>query len=45
MKSPITDHLKDFVPNLENYKAVQDFPCRKIEIKRISKKLVILFLH
>ena len=29
---PITDHLKDFVPDLEKYKVVQFFfLCRKIE--------------
>jgi hypothetical protein len=40
----ITDHLRDFVSDMENYKAVQVFPCWKIEIKRIAVFSVILFL-
>jgi hypothetical protein len=30
----ITDHLRDYTPNLEKYKAVQKIPYRKIENKR-----------
>ena len=37
MESPIINHLRDFVPNLEKYKVVQKKMFRKIEIKRIPK--------
>ena len=42
--APITDHLRDFAPNLEKYKVVQNFPFRKIEIKRTAKFWVNLIL-
>jgi hypothetical protein len=36
---PITDHPRDFAPNLEKYKAAQILPCRRIEIKRTANFL------
>lgn len=36
VEAPIANHSKDFAPYLENYKAVQIFPCRRIEIKKIA---------
>ena len=41
---PITDHLRDYAPNLEKYKVVQISPCRKIGIMRTAIFLVIIFL-
>ena len=41
---PITDHLRDFAPDLDKYKVMLIFSCRKIEIRRIAFFLVILFL-
>ena len=41
---PITDYLRDFVLVLEYHKAVQIFPCRKIDMRRIANFSVILFL-
>ena len=26
VEAPITDHLRDFVPNLKKYEAVENFP-------------------
>ena len=37
VEAPITDHSRDYAPNLEKYKALQIFPCKKIEIRRIAK--------
>jgi hypothetical protein len=44
-EAPITDHLRDYVPNLEKYKAVQFFVRRKMEIMIIVTILIILFLE
>ena len=47
-EAPITDHLRDFVLDLEKYKVVYCFiylfPCRKIEIWRVAILMVILIL-
>ena len=45
VEAPITDHLKDYALDLEKYKPVQIFLCRKIEIRRTANFLVSLFLQ
>jgi hypothetical protein len=44
VEAPITNRLIDSTSHLEKYKAMQSFPCRKIEIKRIVNYSVILIL-
>ena len=39
----ITNHLRDYVPNLDKYKWCKKSPCRKIEIRRIAICFIILF--
>ena len=42
---PTTDHLRDYGQDLEKYEAAHFlFPSRKINIRRITILLVILFL-
>ena len=37
VEAPTTDHLRDYVPNLEKYKAVQTYPrCRTMEISKTT---------
>lgn len=42
VEAPITDHLKEFVPDSEKYKAVQIISCREIKIRIIATFMVIL---
>jgi hypothetical protein len=44
VEAPITNHLRDFAPNLEKYKAVHIFPFRKIELRRTVNFSVIVLL-
>ena len=40
VEAPITNHLRDYAPNLEKYKAVQNFfLSRKIKIRMTTKTI------
>jgi hypothetical protein len=45
VETPITDHLRDSGPIQQKYKAVQIFPCKKIENRRTANFFVISSLR
>ena len=40
---PLASHLRDFVLDMEKYKDMQKFPCRKIETRRTANSFGIFF--